>query len=409
MMQRGSLTLGFLSVLVGLLLSSFLGVSCYLSSRSAADRLETYLTDLLGATVRVEAASIGWMDGTRLTGLAISEASGFNSAGTPWLTVQTARTDVAALDWFASRHSADRIVLDGAAVTLRFDASGALLTRLPWPRGQSSERRLCLIDSRITLLQQGREPLTLSGWSGEIVSRDGALVLTGTVDDPERGEWEVTASLQTETREAELHLRTERTALDRAQLEALPFVSPAVWKQVRLDGGQTPVDFTLRFAIGRPGVHYQLELEPSVSRLHVTSINLDAENVSGRVRIEDGRVDLDRVQGQTGGGRIGTSGRLDFRTSTPRLNFQIDMQQVQLQQLPRTWKLPEQVAGRLTGKAELEVLIPRDGARTTGTGQGTVDQPLLPGLPLPIRLLADARGFHFSLALPSFPSFPRIK
>jgi hypothetical protein len=406
---RGSLTLGSLTVLASLVLTSFLGMNWFLSSRQAANRLETHLAGVLGTSVRVGAASIGWMEGTRLNELTVYEAGDSDSKG-PWLTVRTVRSDVAALGWLSGRRGASPVLLDGADITLRFDAEGALLTQLPRPGGDSSGLRLRLTESRITLLQEGRGPLALSGLSGEIEAREGALVLTAKVDDPDQGEWDVTGSLESETHQARLQLRTEQTALRRARLEKLPFVSPAVWRHVRLDSGETSVDFTLNFRLGQPGVHYRLRLEPSLARLHVSSINLDAEKVSGRVLIEDGKVDLEQVQGQTGQGRIGASACLDFRKPTTRMGFQIDLQQVQLQQLPRSWKLPEQVAGRLTGQAQLQVTVQAQ-VRTTGDGKGVVGQPLILGLPfpgsIPVRLHADGQRFHFSFDLPRLPTFPR--
>src|SRR4051794_24155428 len=71
---RGSFTLGFLAVLASLVGAGGLGVNWFLSSRLAATRLETQLAEVLGTTVRVESASIGWTGDTRMTGLAVSQA-----------------------------------------------------------------------------------------------------------------------------------------------------------------------------------------------------------------------------------------------------------------------------------------------------------------------------------------------
>ncbi len=400
---RGSLTLGFLAVLAVLGLSGYLGMGWFLSSRQAADRFEARLSESLGVPVRVEGATIGWTDGTQLTGLEVSEA-GETHQGRTWLTVPRARLDLAALDFLRGGKGPSEVELEGAVIQLRFDADGKLLTRLPRPRGGADVPRLHLTGSRITLLQEGREPLALSGLQGDIESRAGALILTATVDDPEQGKWDVRGSLNTTTHEAELHLLTDRTVVDRDRLEKLPFVSPNVWRHVRIDSGTTSVDLTLNFHLDDPGVHYHLQLGPEQTRLHVSSIQLDAEKVSGRVRVEDGQVTLDKVQGQTASGRISTSGDLNFRDPNYRMKFQMEVQRVQLRELPRAWNLPAGVSGRLTGKAQLLVTVEEGQVWTVGDGAGAIDWPrpfgmsLLPNIPL--RMHADGQKFHFAVQLP---------
>jgi hypothetical protein len=405
-------------VLLGLVGVGYLGLRWYLSSRAAAQRIETRLAAVLGTVVRIDQIAIGWTDGTWLGSVAVHEADD-PGTGAAWLNIRDTRADVAAVDWFGGDRPR-QIDLEGATIDLRFDANGKLLTQLPWPRGDGSRPRLAVADSQINLRQQERSvPLSLAGLQAEIVWTAPKFVLSGSVCDPRRGDWTLAGFLQPDTREVFLRLQTERTKVDRDNLEQMPFVSPGVWRQVRIDEGVTSVDFTLGFHLDRPGVSYRLELGVSDARLEVVSIDLKADRAAGKVIVKDGNVELIGVKGETAGGHILTSGTLGFRSDGSRMKFDIEVQQADLHRLPKSWHLPKSwrvpnswqvlppgIAARLTGQAQLIVATGNGKAGTTGEGNGKVaiDVPrLLEGrLPrsIPIRMTADAEGFHFALDLP---------
>ncbi len=377
-----------------------LGLRWYLSSRRAANRIEAHLAGVLGAPVRIDDVAIGWVDSTWLGGLAVHEAHD-QGAGLPWLTIRETRTDVAAVDWFGNS-GPRQIDLRGAAIDLRFDAGGKMLTRLPWPAGQNGWPRLALTDSRILLQQLDRRgQLALDGLEADIVWDAPRLVLAGAVNDSQRGDWKLDGFLTPDSREVFLHLRTDRTRIDQAQLEQLPFVSPNVWREVRIDNGVAAVDLTLRFHLDRPGVSYRLELDVSDARLQVFAIDLKTERTEGKVVVEDERVELRGVKGQTAGGQIATTGDLVFGTEGSRMTFAIDVRQAELHRLPKKWPLPRQFAGKVTGRAHLLVTTKAGQVRTTGDGRGSVENPF--GLPwprsVPIRMQANGDGIRFGLDL----------
>ena len=110
----------------------------------------------------------------------------------------------------------------------------------------------------------------------------------------------------------EVTLRSAGTVpVTQAMLQQLPFVPDDVWREVQLSG-DTPGTVTLTFDPARPPLHYRVELEPRHTRLHIRAIDLDAEDASGRVVIEDGVVRLRDVSGRVGGGQVTTDADLDF-------------------------------------------------------------------------------------------------
>src|SRR5947207_142431 len=84
------------------------------------------------------------------------------------------------------------LLLTGAAIRLRFDKDGHLLTRLPARKGKAvSLPDVHLHRSRVTIDQEGRPEFAVEGIDAEVHSREGKVVLTGTVQDPRWGNWDV--------------------------------------------------------------------------------------------------------------------------------------------------------------------------------------------------------------------------
>jgi hypothetical protein len=138
--------------------------------------------------------------------------------------------------------------------------------------------------------------------------------------------------------------------------------------------------------------------------VHVTSIDLEADQAHGQVVVEDGVVRLRDVQGQAAGGEIRTSGDLDFRPTPSQLRFAVEVSRVQLARLPKSWSLPSQLRGRLTGEADLRVTTQNGKAQTHGQGQGVIHEARIAGLstnPIHLVLHADGSRFRFSRPPPA--------
>src|SRR5204863_5730561 len=127
-------------------------------------------------------------------------------------------------------------------------------------------------------------------------------------------------------------------------------VSPTVWAQFQAEG-DSPVELTLSYDPQGPAVHYRVALDPEHTRLHVTAIDLPADQASGKVVIEDGVVHLTDVRGDTADGSIHNDGMLNFRSHPTKLHFDLTAERLDLRRLPHKWPLPPAVDGRLSGKA----------------------------------------------------------
>src|SRR5439155_15689880 len=140
-------------------------------------------------------------------------------------------------------------------------------------------------------------------------------------------------------------------------------------------------------------------LRPDMTRLHITSIDLDADSAGGKVIVEDGVVWLEDIQGQTADGLLRTEASLDFRARPAELSFDVQAEHLDLRQLPRKWALPPSLAirGRLDGHAHIVVRVLDGKAGTSGDGAGTITDARIAGMtlrrPIPLRLHADGKRF----------------
>ncbi len=389
-----------LSILLPLGVVSAAGARSYLSSRQVAYLVAGRLQSLLGVPVRVQAADIGLTGGSTFKGLELFEPG--DDPPPPWLTVGDASADVSAFGALAGADTPDQVTLRHIAVELRFDRAGHLLTRMPQRAGQAPKGpHLLLNDGSLTLAQEGRPPLVLTGIRADVTASESGYHLEGTLEAPAWGSWQVRGALDKDKGEVSLELKTPEVVLDQARLTALPFVSPRVWQQVQAEG-VTAVQILLTYEPRERGLHYRVELAPRETRVRVRSIDLDADQARGRVVVEDALVQLRDICGRTAGGEIRTTADLDFRRSPAQLRFDsVAVHRVALHGLPRTWKMPPLLDGLLTGEASLRVTVAAGRARTQGTGQGYIDQPRVVGIPgkgkIRLRLVADGQGFHFPL------------
>jgi hypothetical protein len=392
--------LGLLVVLVLVLLGgvAYAVLRYYLASPQVTAQVQHRLEALYGAPVEVSRAEIGW-HGSALHGLKLYEA-GASRDQAPWATVDTVKADVSAPGLAQGREQPQHLELIGAALTLRFDAQGRLLTRLPSPKGKATALpEIDLRDSQLTLAQEGKPDLVLHGITAKVQSQDGQLVLSGSLQDPHWGRWDLGGRFDQKSGEATGTVKTDHIHLTMPELQALPFIGAGVWAAVRAEG-DTPVELTLSHDGKSQAVHYRVALRPVNATVDVTSIDLHADQASGSVWIADRVVRLKDVQGKTADGVLRlTDGVLDFSKAPNRLTFDLAADGLLLKQLPKKWKLPPQLSGRLKGEAHLVVTI-RDGkAHTSGDGQGVITDARVAGFkaePITLRLHSDEGGFHFT-------------
>lgn len=393
-----------------------LGLHVYLGSIHVTQQVQQRLSRLLGLEIEVEQARIGLWEGSTVQGVAAQESIPLQDRS-PFVQVRKAELDLT-LWGILGGALPDSIDLTGASLHLRFADTGKLLTTLPKPGASgASLPTLHIHEGRITLDQQGREAFTLSGLEAKLQEKPEGYELDGTLADPQWGDWSVQGNYDRGQERLILRLTTPHTTVRQDMLRRLPFVSPNVWAAVEVNG-TTGADITLRFPVGaRPS--YRVDLDVESADLRIPSIELRAHGVSGRTLIEDGVVQLQGLLGEYGGGQLETTARLDFSSPPSQLQFNIKADQVQIQQLPRSWNFPERLRGRVGMSADLIVRLEHPRTQTTGKGEGWIHEvvfgeDLAWPRPIGIRLTADGTRFQLHPMLPAliprpgrlFPALP---
>jgi hypothetical protein len=392
MRRIGRLLLGITLFLIAGAILAFLTHHYVIAPRAAVE-VTARLVAATGAPVHVERAEVGFT-ATGLHDVQLFEPG----AAKPWAEVQEVRADLGFWDILHGRSNPHQLTLHGAAVKLHYDAEGHLLTRLP-ARTTPGETlpALRIEQGQITLRQDGRPDLVVQGIDAELRPESSQLLLTGSVSDPSWGSWSLDGAVGLEMQAGQATLKTTQIHITQERLESLPFVPAEVWRQVQAEGN-TPVTFTLRWEPGT--VHYRVGMEPPGAKVHIAAIDLDATEAHGGLIIEDNVVHLREAQGRVADGEVQITGDLDFRRKPNELRFQVNVDRLELHQLPESWSLPPQIDGRLSGQAKLEVRIAADGnVHTSGDGEGVVQDARVAGLParpITLRLHSDGKRFHFS-------------
>jgi uncharacterized protein involved in outer membrane biogenesis len=361
-----------------LVLSAVLLVAAhfYLRSSAMARRAEDKLQEALGVPVRVGGVAIGLAGSSSARQIEVLEPK----RETPWLTLEEVTANLSVLDLLSGNAEGGKVRVRGARVHLRFDSRGRLLTELPKPSassGKSEAPTLHLEKGELTLEQEGRAPVVLSGLSADMEAKGGSWQVQGNIEDPHWGDWNVEAGADLKTGAVTLNLLAEKSAVSPDRLRALPFVSPAVWDQVT---GEGPARVALKVRVGADRtIHYRVEIDPRGAKIQVSSIGLDAISTTGAIIVEDGLVTLRNMKGKAAGGEIETHGDLDFRQEPWKFTVESSTRGVDLQRFTRTWPLPPQlrdISGRLTGEAKLVLKI-SDKLQVSGNGEGRVEDAVL--------------------------------
>jgi hypothetical protein len=388
--------LGISAVALAALLGSILGAAkLFLGSNHFKTMLTERLQDALkGSRLRIADVDVG-VNSTCIHEVVLVEENNDNS----WAKIERIDANVPILNLLDGSPEGASVNLQNFEVTLRFDKHNHLTTELPEKSGPLPA--LPVIELRhgsLALVQEGREPFRLSNLSGKAKTSDGKLLFTGQLADPTWGNWSVSIIYDPGADFKEVKLKTTGVAVKQAMLSALPFVSSNVWTHVEC-WGDTTADITLRMPSKKAPLQYRIELEPSHTSVHISSVALDAREASGRVVIDDGLVTLAGISGQVAKGNITTNATLDFRKPEYIHHFAVGVQKLELQLLPPKWKIPPTLRGLASGNAELTVNVIDRKVETTGQGEGYIDGARMGLLtlakPLRIRMIADATGFHF--------------
>jgi hypothetical protein len=430
-------------LLVGLVVVLLLGLAVrwYLKSKHVADKVTARLEEMIGAPVKIGNVDVSVTGDTSLGDVELFEP-GAKTSGQPWLKADRIEADVSALKMATGEATPHELRLSGAALTLRFDQQGHLLTRLPGHHGSGGGRGhvnlaafpdVSVQSSKVILQRPGGPPLVIGDASAELRREDGKLVVSGQADSPAWGKWTVQGSFDDSAGQVAVTLQSQGPVhVTQKMLSDLPFIAPSIWEAVRIPQGDTPGRVVLDYDLSARVMHYRVEMTPTHTAVEVPGISFRASDAAGKVVVQDNQVDLNGVHGQAYGGTLGMSADFQFGPKRTRLHFgKITAAGLRVADLPPSWKVPRQLKGQLSGTAALDVMLqpempptlpatalglaPAAGAgplsaalvalpgqgrmkvTTSGSGQGQISGATIGGQPAKIglKLLAGPEGIRF--------------
>jgi hypothetical protein len=366
-----------------LVAAAIIGVKVYTRSDAAARLVSDKLQARLGTVAKFNNLSVG-ISSTNVSDLHIYE-HGAGPNAEPFLAARDVELNVGAIG-AASGKEPSEIHFRDVQLLLRFNRTGDLLTKLPKTAGEGGLPKIHIESGTLTIRQEGRDDSVFTGIDLSIGEIDQQVKINGTVEDNAWGKWQAEGAFSTgaATTPGQLTLKTLKPqAVTPELLRHVPFVNPSAWTHVGL-AGTTVAKLELAFDAATDKVGYRVLLEPTDTVVDVPSIGLHFTNARGNVRAEAGVVVLTDVRGKSADGDIRLDSRMDFSTTTDVLKFTADLSNVDVGELPKQWRLPEGLDGRLTGKIDFTVTLPpQGGTRVEAAGKATIAQARLGGRPVP--------------------------
>lgn len=390
---------------IGLLVAGWVGLKVYLTSPAARSLAASKLTAAVGLPVEVDSMSLGSSSST-LSFRVLEPTTPPGQTRAEILRVDSATADVSLSDLVTGSASPSEITVNGAALTLAVGPDGQLLTQFPQSSasggGPVKVPAIHVVGGKVTIRQAGRPDFQLAGIDLRATPDGDKVKLTGKAADPQWGLWELTGEADTTAKTGRVVLSTAGATLTPELLKSIPFVPAEVWAQVSASG-DTAAKIT--FEYGADAVfRYDVELTPKAATIGVSSIDATFQDVKGTIRVRAAKVTLENCTGTLVGGPVEVSSEMDFGPEPAVLKFDVVANGVDIRKLPAEWGLPQQVAGKLRGKAGLELRLHADGrVEPRGGGAAKIDGATIAGLPAEVsmRLRADGKRYRFQADMPS--------
>ncbi len=390
-------------VAVGLLLAGWGGLKLYLNSAAGRSLAANKLTAAVGLPVEVDAMSLGANSST----LSFRVLEPVTTPGQPpaeILKVDSATADVSLSDLVTGSASPSEVTVHGAALALAVGPDGQLLTQFPSAGGGTPAKipAVHVTGGTVTIRQAGRPAFVLTGIDLRATPDGDKVKLTGKASDPNWGDWELIGDADVAAKTGRVVLSTAGATLTPERLKSIPFVPAEVWAEVTASG-ETAAKITFDSAPDS-GFRYDVELTPKAASIGVPSIDATFHDVAGTIRVRAAKVTLERCTGTLAGGPVAVSSEMDFGPEPAVLKFDVTASGVDVRKLPAEWGLPQQVAGKLRGKAGLELRVHAGGrVEPRGGGAATIDGATIAGLPAEVtmRLRADGKRYRFQAEMPT--------
>ncbi len=362
-----------------------------------------------------------WWFGLHSAGVSGVELHETADPGSPvWFAADRVSTDVSIARLLHGRLMPTRIEVDRPRVVFRLDEKGQPLTRIPVapssagqaPPDASTLPVVVTKNGEITLQQEGRKPMKITGVNARLapVADGGKLdILT---DDPTWGQVKLSGHFDPTFKNGEFQIDTSPGFVaDPEKLERIPFIPAEVWANIEPRG---PVDakVAIKLAVDSPRpVHVHTDITFKGTDAALKSLQVKSSDTTGHVIVDDAEVNLKGLQGKTLDGSLAADGKLDFSSKVPRFDINLRLKNVDVTKAPKAWQLGEIVSsGRLSGQVDLKVALAPSGADLTGTtGQAVIENGMFQGIPVQsLELGMKAEGNDLKYASVSGGSNPVV-
>ncbi|MHB1557761.1 MAG: AsmA family protein [Isosphaeraceae bacterium] len=331
-----------------------------------------------------------WIGGSSagVTGLVLHEKP--NPDSPTWAAADRVSTDLSIWGLLRGRMTPARIVFDGAKIHYRIDTDGAILTQLPLKQSQGATPEIIVRNGELTMAQKGRPEMVVHGMNGKLSPSPQGPPFVVDADDPGWGHPHLDGRFSPDFTAYKFQLTCQNLPSDLEKARRVPFVEEKIWAFVQPDGpigvvldfAYTPPPKEDRTATGKSDVLTTVNFEGTTVVL--PTLQLRGEDARGRLSVKDKNVQLENVTGQMAGGRVTFTGPMDFKHKPDRYDLSLDLDDVNLTELPASWQLHRLgVRGRFTGTAGLRLVLTKQGLDMTGTtGDGLVQGAEIRGIPL---------------------------
>jgi translocation and assembly module TamB len=335
-----------------------------------------------------------WVNGSSagVTGLTMHETSEPSSPA--WLVADRVATDLNLWGMLRGRFAPRRIVLRHPSIVYRIDAEGHPLTQILLRHsGSGPIPELIAEDGRLAMRQTGRSEMLVTHLGARMRPDDQGPKFEVRADDPAWGHPTLNGRFSPDLASSQFVLTADRLVADRDKELRIPFVDPNVWQFFNARG---PIGIVLDCSQPPKGSG-PLRIETTVifQKTHVflPSLDLVADEATGRALIHDKIVDLSDVEARLIGGHGKLAGRLDFTNEVVRYHLSLGLDGVDLDDTPASWDLDRRgVKGRITGTAALRMSLSPSGLDLTGSSaSGRIDGAVVQGIPLQ-QLMLTFRG-----------------
>jgi hypothetical protein len=393
------IALWVLGVLAVLLVGGWFGLKLYVSG-PARQAVSAQLSESLGLPVEVETLDVGV--GSSSAAIRIPDPA----ADPPdnLVRIGSIDTDLSLGGLAAGQKAPTRIAARDVDFLLRIDDKGQLLSPLPELKNTGGPvgplPTVSLSAARFRIRQTAHPEFVVGGVSGEL-KRDGdGYAITGQIDDPAWGKWDIRGRLADDPSDGRIELSTDTGVLKDSLLRTIPYVPQEVWDHLQASG-ETPAAVSFAWKPGTD-LRYAVVLKPNEgASVTVPDADVTLDKVKGDIRIADGKVSVTNGKVAVADGTVDLSGGYTFDKPTAVIEVKAAAAGLDIRKLPAAWGLPKEIEGELHGNADLEMRLPPDGKLDTrGSGSGVVKGAKLAGLDaeITLRLVAKNGRYQFDSA-----------